>query len=78
MHCFLLSKQGSMVSAIGTCQAAGLASARMVGGVLIDAFTWRAWLGINVPRASYALLLRGMVSMTWCQTQILSCPAEKN
>jgi MFS family permease len=34
---------------LGFAQSFGLASAPVIGGALIDAFTWRACFGINVP-----------------------------
>ena len=38
-----------MTGAIGASQSVGLVSAPMIGGVLIDAFSWRACFGINLP-----------------------------
>jgi MFS family permease len=38
-----------MVGLVGACQSIGLVSAPMIGGALIDAFSWRACFGINLP-----------------------------
>lgn len=46
---FPLRKQALMGGLVGACQAVGLTCAPMVGGALIDAFSWRACFGINVP-----------------------------
>ena len=48
-HCFPLSKQALMCSLVGGCQSIGLVSAPVIGGALIDAFSWRACFGINIP-----------------------------
>jgi MFS family permease len=34
---------------VGSCQSIGLVSAPVIGGALIDAFSWRACFGINLP-----------------------------
>jgi MFS family permease len=34
---------------VGSCQSIGLVSAPIIGGALIDAFSWRACFGINLP-----------------------------
>ncbi|KAF4469962.1 aflatoxin efflux pump AFLT [Fusarium albosuccineum] len=48
-HCFPLSQQALMNSIVGGVQSMGLISAPLVGGVLIDAFSWRACFGVNLP-----------------------------
>ncbi|KAM5350128.1 hypothetical protein ACJ41O_006633 [Fusarium nematophilum] len=48
-HCFPLSQQALMHSVVGGFQSAGLVSAPTIGGALIDAISWRACFGINVP-----------------------------
>ena len=48
-HLFPLRKQGLMVSVVSGCQSVGLVSAPIIGGALIDSFTWRACFGINIP-----------------------------
>ena len=48
-HLFPLSKQALVVGLVGACQSIGLVSAPILGGVLIDAFNWRACFGINLP-----------------------------
>lgn len=48
-HCFPLSKQALMGGLVGSCQSIGLVSAPIIGGALIDAFSWRACFGINLP-----------------------------
>ena len=48
-HLFPLHKQAMMGSIVGGCQSVGLVSAPIIGGALIDKFTWRACFGINIP-----------------------------
>ncbi|KAK5278994.1 hypothetical protein LTR40_008415, partial [Exophiala xenobiotica] len=48
-HLFPLHKQALMGSFVGGCQSVGLVSAPIIGGALIDSFTWRACFGINIP-----------------------------
>ncbi|KAK5210776.1 hypothetical protein LTR41_003388 [Exophiala xenobiotica] len=48
-HLFPLHKQALMGSIVGGCQSVGLVSAPIIGGALIDSFTWRACFGINIP-----------------------------
>lgn len=48
-HLYPLHKQALMCSVVGGCQSVGLVSAPVIGGVLIDKFTWRACFGINIP-----------------------------
>ena len=56
-HLFPLRKQALMVSVVGGCQSVGLVSAPMIGGALIDSFTWRACFGINIPLGIICLAL---------------------
>ncbi|KAH7146241.1 major facilitator superfamily domain-containing protein [Dactylonectria macrodidyma] len=56
-HCFPLSKQGLVNSIIGAVQSAGLVSAPMIGGALIDGFSWRACFGINLPLGVICFIL---------------------
>ncbi|KAF7556259.1 hypothetical protein G7Z17_g1532 [Cylindrodendrum hubeiense] len=48
-HSFPLSQQGLMSSIVGAVQSAGLVSAPLIGGALVDAFSWRACFGMNIP-----------------------------
>jgi MFS family permease len=48
-HCFPLNKQALMGGLVGSCQSIGLVAAPVIGGALIDAFSWRACFGINLP-----------------------------
>ncbi|KPM41706.1 hypothetical protein AK830_g4864 [Neonectria ditissima] len=54
---FPLSRQGLVNSIIGAVQSAGLVSAPMIGGVLIDGLSWRACFGINLPLGVICILL---------------------
>jgi MFS family permease len=56
-HLFPLHKQAMMVSIVGGCQSVGLVSAPVIGGVLIDRFTWRACFGINIPLGILCIVL---------------------
>ncbi|KAH6971150.1 major facilitator superfamily domain-containing protein [Ilyonectria sp. MPI-CAGE-AT-0026] len=56
-HCFPLEQQGLMNSIIGAVQSAGLVSAPTIGGALIDALSWRACFGINLPLGVICILL---------------------
>ncbi|KAI5463869.1 major facilitator superfamily domain-containing protein [Mariannaea sp. PMI_226] len=56
-HCFPLSKQALMNSVLGAIQSIGMISAPTVGGALIDAFSWRACFGINLPLGVICLVL---------------------
>ncbi|KAH7254490.1 major facilitator superfamily domain-containing protein [Fusarium solani] len=56
-HCFPLSQQALMHSFVGAFQSAGLVSAPTIGGALIDAFSWRACFGINVPLGVACIVL---------------------
>ncbi|KAF4976717.1 hypothetical protein FZEAL_6653 [Fusarium zealandicum] len=56
-HCFPLSQQALMNSVIGAVQGAGLVSAPTIGGALIDAFSWRACFGINLPLGVICFIL---------------------
>jgi MFS family permease len=48
-HLFPLSKQALWVGVVIGVQSVGLVAAPVIGGVLIDAFSWRACFGINLP-----------------------------
>lgn len=54
-HLFPLSKQALWVGVVGGIQSIGLVIAPIVGGVLIDAFSWRACFGINLPLGLFCL-----------------------
>ena len=56
-HLFPLSKQALMGGLVGSCQSIGLVCAPMIGGALIDAFSWRACFGINLPLGVLCILL---------------------
>ena len=48
-HLFPLSKQALWTGIVGGIQSVGLVTAPIIGGALIDAFSWRACFGINLP-----------------------------
>jgi MFS family permease len=48
-HLFPLSKQALWLGVIGSIQSVGLVAAPVIGGGLIDVFSWRACFGINLP-----------------------------
>ena len=48
-YLFPLSKQALWVGVVGGIQSVGLVTAPVIGGALIDAFSWRACFGINLP-----------------------------
>ncbi|KAF5023421.1 hypothetical protein F66182_4521 [Fusarium sp. NRRL 66182] len=54
---FPLSKQAITNSFFGAVQSAGLITAPTIGGALIDAFSWRACFGINLPLGVVCLVL---------------------
>lgn len=56
-HLFPLSKQGIMISVIAGFQSVGLVAAPMIGGTLIDLFSWRACFGINVPLGALCIVI---------------------
>ncbi|RDW58055.1 hypothetical protein BP6252_13466 [Coleophoma cylindrospora] len=56
-HCFPLSNLAIANGLVGASQAIGLVSAPAVGGVLIDAFSWRACFGINLPLGVLCIIL---------------------
>ena len=56
-HCFPLAKQPLVTSSVMVFSSLGLVSAPMIGGVLIDAFNWRACFGINLPLGVLCILL---------------------
>ena len=56
-HCFPLQKLALAGGLVGGCQSLGLVSAPVVGEALIDAFSWRACFGINVPLGSLCVAL---------------------
>lgn len=55
-HLFPLRKQALMGGIVGGCQSIGLVSAPIIGGALIDAFTWRACFGINLPLGALCII----------------------
>jgi MFS family permease len=56
-HCFPLSKLALAGGFVGGCQSLGLVAAPAVGGVLIDAFSWRACFGVNLPLGTVCVAL---------------------
>ncbi|KAM0228331.1 hypothetical protein ACHAP5_011969 [Fusarium lateritium] len=56
-QCFPLSKQAISTSFFGAMQSIGLITAPTIGGALIDAFSWRACFGVNVPLGVVCLAL---------------------
>lgn len=48
-HLFPLSKQALWNGVVGGIQSVGLVTAPVIGGALIDAISWRACFGINLP-----------------------------
>ncbi|KAM0351163.1 hypothetical protein ACHAPU_002948 [Fusarium lateritium] len=56
-QCFPLSKQAMSSSFFGAMQSIGLITAPTIGGALIDAFSWRACFGVNVPLGVVCLAL---------------------
>ncbi|KAF9776991.1 hypothetical protein IL306_004748 [Fusarium sp. DS 682] len=56
-QCFPLSKQAITNSFFGSIQSVGLITAPTIGGALIDAFSWRACFGVNLPLGVLCLVL---------------------
>ncbi|KAF4338404.1 major facilitator superfamily transporter [Fusarium beomiforme] len=56
-QCFPLSKQAITNSFFGSIQSIGLIIAPTIGGALIDAFSWRACFGVNLPLGVLCLVL---------------------
>lgn len=56
-RCFPTHKRPLMNGFLGFAQSFGLVSAPLIGGALIDAFTWRACFGINVPVGVFAVAI---------------------
>ncbi|KAF4493718.1 aflatoxin efflux pump AFLT [Fusarium agapanthi] len=56
-QCFPLSKQAMINSFFGSIQSVGLITAPTIGGALIDAFSWRACFGVNLPLGVLCLVL---------------------
>jgi MFS family permease len=54
-HLFPLSKQALWGGVVGSIQSVGLVTAPVIGGALIDAFSWRACFGINLPLGVFCL-----------------------
>lgn len=48
-QCFPLARRPIWIGIAGASQGVGLVSAPIVGGALIDALSWRACFGINLP-----------------------------
>jgi MFS family permease len=55
--CFPLSKQALVTSVIGGVQSVGLVLAPTIGGGLVDAISWRACFGINLPLGVICIVL---------------------
>lgn len=56
-RCFPKHKRALMNGFLGFAQSFGLVAAPVVGGALIDAFTWRACFGINIPIGAVAVAI---------------------
>ncbi|KAF5974486.1 major facilitator superfamily transporter [Fusarium coicis] len=56
-QCFPLSQQAITNSFFGSIQSVGLITAPSIGGALIDAFSWRACFGVNLPLGVMCLVL---------------------
>lgn len=56
-RCFPNEKRALMVGFLGFAQSFGLVGAPIIGGALVDAFTWRACFGINLPLGAIAILI---------------------
>jgi MFS family permease len=52
---FPLSKQALWGGVVGGIQSVGLVAAPIIGGALIDAFSWRACFGINLPLGIFCI-----------------------
>ena len=52
---FPLSQQAVWTGVVVGIQSLGLVTAPIIGGVLIDAFSWRACFGINLPLGVFCL-----------------------
>ena len=55
-HLFPLSKQALWNGVVGGIQSIGLVIAPVIGGALIDAFSWRACFGINLPLGVFCVV----------------------
>ncbi|CAG7558085.1 unnamed protein product [Fusarium equiseti] len=56
-QCFPLSKQAIMNSLLSGVGSMGLITAPTIGGALVDAFSWRACFGINIPLGVLCFIL---------------------
>jgi len=56
-HLFPAAKRPMWVGMLTTIQISTMAAAPLIGGALIDAFSWRACFGINLPLGALALTL---------------------
>ncbi|RGP80710.1 hc-toxin efflux carrier toxa [Fusarium longipes] len=56
-QCFPLSKQAMVNSLLSGVGSLGLITAPTIGGALVDAFSWRACFGINIPLGVLCLIL---------------------
>lgn len=56
-QCFPLSKQAIMNSLLSGVGSLGLITAPTIGGALVDAFSWRACFGINIPLGVLCFIL---------------------
>jgi MFS family permease len=56
-QCFPLQKRPSWIGIAGAAQGIGLVSAPVIGGALIDAISWRACFGINLPLGAVVIAL---------------------
>ncbi|UZP39292.1 hypothetical protein NXS19_007108 [Fusarium pseudograminearum] len=56
-QCFPLSKQAMVNSLLSGVGSLGLITAPTIGGALVDAFSWRACFGVNIPLGVLCLIL---------------------
>jgi len=56
-RCFPNEKRALMNGLAGFAQSFGLVGAPVIGGALVDAFTWRACFGINLPLGAIAVII---------------------
>lgn len=71
-HLFPQHRRSLWLGLAGAVQSVGLSCAPVVGGVLIDAFSWRACFGINLPLCPLAIAFTA-----FCVTDPVSMPENR-